>query len=116
MSFGIDRMNVTPLLRTTQTASCLCRKLNCWTAAITKAHRKTYRRTYPTRLVLSDGSSINIEYDVPRMIITLPLNMDTISEEQRQARILARTPLSKVKIIDEIEDDFDESKYYKFRM
>lgn len=50
------------------------------------------------------------------MIITLPLNMETISEEQRQARIQARTPLSKVEIIEEVEDDFDESKYYKFKM
>ncbi|XP_076238358.1 mitochondrial ribosomal protein L55 [Calliopsis andreniformis] len=109
------RMNGPSLLQTTQTALSLCRSLNCWTAAITRKHRRIYKLTYPTYLIQPDGSSIQIHYDTPRRIITLPLNIETLSEVDRQKKIAARTPITKVKIIDEIEDDFDESKYFKIR-
>lgn len=39
------------------------------TAAITKIHRHIYCRMYPTLLVQSDGSTINIRYHEPRQII-----------------------------------------------
>ncbi|XP_043249564.1 39S ribosomal protein L55, mitochondrial [Colletes gigas] len=106
-------MNASLLLRSTQIALSIRRNLNCWTAAITKKHRKIYMRTYPTHLILSDGSSINIEYDVPRMIIKLPLDMDTISEEQRKIRVAARKPLSKIEVLEEIDDNFDEFEYIR---
>ncbi|XP_076640566.1 mitochondrial ribosomal protein L55 [Colletes latitarsis] len=106
-------MNVPVLLRSTQIALSIRRNLNCWTAAITRKHRKIYIRTYPTHLILSDGSSINIEYNDPRMIIKLPLDVDTISEVERKMRVAARTPISKIKILDEIDDDFDEFEYIR---
>lgn len=107
-------MNATPLFRT-QTAQSLYRNLNCWTAGITKKHRKLYKQSYPTYLILPDGSSINIDYDTPRKIIMLPMNINTLSEEERQKRILARTPLSKVKIVQETDIDFDETEFFKMR-
>lgn len=45
------------------------RYLSSVSASITKIHRQTYARTYPTVVVLSDGSSINIRYHEPRKII-----------------------------------------------
>lgn len=44
-------------------------KLSSSTASITKIHRATFARPYPTVLVLADGSSINIKYHEPRKII-----------------------------------------------
>lgn len=63
--------------------------------------------------MLPDGSSVNIEYDEPRKIITLPLNIDTLTEEQRRARIEGRKTIVKAKIVEEYQDDFDESEFYK---
>ncbi|XP_078050354.1 mitochondrial ribosomal protein L55 [Augochlora pura] len=107
-------MNVTQLLRTLLPAVTVRRGLNCWTAAITKAHRKLYLRTYPTHLVNPDGSSIIIDYHEPRQIIKLPLNLDLLSPEQRQQRIANRKTLSRV-VIKEEEDDvhFDENIFLK---
>lgn len=45
------------------------RCLSSVSASITKIHRQTYTRTYPTIVVLSDGSTINIRYHEPRKII-----------------------------------------------
>lgn len=105
--------NISSLLRLARQCPRSVRDLNCWTAAITKKHRKIYERTYPTILVLSDGSSINIEYHEPRKIITLPLDINTLSEAERKARIERRKPKTRVKIVEDIEDDFDESRYLK---
>ncbi|XP_053971773.1 39S ribosomal protein L55, mitochondrial [Hylaeus volcanicus] len=108
-------MNVSPLLRSSQAVLSICRNINCWSAGITKKHRKLYIRTYPTFLILPDGSSINVDYTEPRKIISLPLDISTLSKEERQIRIAARTPLSKIKIMEEIEDDFDESEFYRVK-
>ncbi|XP_076162922.1 mitochondrial ribosomal protein L55 [Ptiloglossa arizonensis] len=104
-------MNVSPLLRSTQTALSICRNFNCWTAAISKKHRQIYARTYPTYLILPDGSSINIEYDVPRRIITLPLDINILSEKDRQVRLTARKPVVRVTITEEEEDSFDAFEF-----
>ncbi|XP_034946145.1 39S ribosomal protein L55, mitochondrial [Chelonus insularis] len=88
------------------------RKFNCWTAAITKTHRKVYERMYPTILVFPDGSSINIEYHIPRKIITLPLNFKLLSDEEKKLVLERRKPKQKVKIEEDLEDDgFNVSKY-----
>lgn len=95
-------------------ATSLRRNLNCWTAAITKKHRAVYERTYPTTLVFSDGSSIDIEYHEPRKIICLPLNMAELSPEAQKKRLEMRKPKVKIVITEEIEDSFDENRYLKF--
>ncbi|XP_017883735.1 39S ribosomal protein L55, mitochondrial [Ceratina calcarata] len=106
-------MNTPSLLRTARPALSIHRNLNCWTAGITKKHRKLYLNTFPTCLVLPDGSSIKIDYDEPRRIITLPLNIEMLSEEERRRRLEARRPITKTKIVEEYQDDFDETKFYK---
>lgn len=91
------------------------RNFNCWTAAITKKHRAMYERTYPTTLVLPDGSSIEIEYHEPRKIIILPLNIAELTQEQQKKRLEMRKPKTKVVITEEIEDSFDENRYLNFK-
>nr|CAD7203599.1 unnamed protein product [Timema douglasi] len=89
------------------------RDLNCNTASICKIHRVTYARTYPTIVVLPDSSSVNIRYHEPRKIIKLPLDLSTLTEEERKERLERRKPKKKVTIIEEIADNFDASKYIK---
>ena len=101
------------LLKMTETTPFLGRKFSCWTAAITKKHRTTYLRTYPVFLVFPNGSSINIQYHEPRRIIRLPVDISLLSEAERKAKIESRKQKTKVKLQDELEDDFDEDKYLK---
>ncbi|XP_053602271.1 large ribosomal subunit protein mL55 [Plodia interpunctella] len=90
------------------------RDLNNNVAAITKIHRDMYMRTYPTTVVLSDGSSINIRYHEPRKIIKLPLDLSQLTDEERKLRLDKRKPKKKVKITDDIEDNFSAKKYLKY--
>ncbi|KAG7299788.1 hypothetical protein JYU34_016797 [Plutella xylostella] len=95
--------------------SILCKRyLNNNVASVTKIHREVYTRMYPTIVVLSDGSSINIRYHEPRKIIKLPLDLSELSEEERKMRVEKRKPKKKVKITDDIEDNFSSRKYLKY--
>lgn len=109
-----DRMNANLLLRASKCVPPLARSLSCWTGAITKKHRLIYEHTYSTMLVQPDGSTITIEYAVPRKIIILPLNVATLSEQEKKLRLERLKPKSKIVIKEEyIEDDFDAFKYIK---
>ncbi|XP_013187923.2 large ribosomal subunit protein mL55 [Amyelois transitella] len=90
------------------------RYLNNNVASVTKIHRDIYTRPYPTKVVLADGSSINIRYHEPRKIIKLPLDLSQLSDEERKSRLEKRKPKKKVKIIDDIEDNFNAKKYLKY--
>ncbi|CAH0627230.1 unnamed protein product [Chrysodeixis includens] len=83
-------------------------------ASVTKIHRDIYARMYPTTVVLPDGASINIRYHEPRKIIKLPLDLSQLSEEERKMRLEKRKPKKKVKITDDIDDDFNAKKYLKY--
>ncbi|XP_028161615.1 large ribosomal subunit protein mL55 [Ostrinia nubilalis] len=93
---------------------CIKRYLNNNVASVTKIHREIYTRMYPTKVVLADGSSINIRYHEPRKIIKLPLDLSLLSEEQRKIRLEKRKPKKKVKITDDVEDNFNAKKYLKY--
>ncbi|GBP15160.1 39S ribosomal protein L55, mitochondrial [Eumeta japonica] len=62
---------------------------------------------YPTKVVLPDGSSIVVRYHEPRKIIKLPLNLAELSEEEKKIRLEKRKPKQKVKIIDDLEDNYN---------
>lgn len=47
----------------------LIRLLNSNSASITRPHRLTYTRTYPTVLVFPNGSTITIRYTEPKQIL-----------------------------------------------
>ncbi|KAL0840482.1 hypothetical protein ABMA28_015726 [Loxostege sticticalis] len=93
---------------------CSKRYLNNNVASVTKIHREIYTRMYPTKVVLADGSSINIRYHEPRKIIRLPLDLSLLTEEQRKIRLEKRKPKKKVKISDDVEDNFNAKKYLKY--
>ncbi|CAG9560339.1 unnamed protein product [Danaus chrysippus] len=90
------------------------RNLNNNVASITKIHREIYTRTYPTKVVLPNGASINIRYHEPRKIIRLPLDLSSLTEEEKKMRLEKRKPKRKVKISDTIEDNFNAKKYLKY--
>jgi len=90
------------------------RQLNCNVAAVTRVHRRLATQLYPTRVVLTDGSTIAARYPQPRKIIKLPLDLTTLTEEQRLLRLQRRKPRQKVALQEEVEDSFDASQYRKF--
>ncbi|KAI8119779.1 39S ribosomal protein L55, mitochondrial [Lucilia cuprina] len=90
------------------------RQISSASAAVTRLHRSIYARQYPTVVVLPDGSTINIRYSEPRKIVKLPLDLSTLTEAERKARLEARKPRKKVKIVEEVEDNFNAKKYMKY--
>ncbi|XP_017139980.2 39S ribosomal protein L55, mitochondrial [Drosophila miranda] len=84
------------------------------TTAVTRLHRSVYCRLYPTVVVQPDGSTINIRYHEPRKIIKLPLDLTTLSDAQRKSRLEARKPRKKVRIMEEVDDNFNAKKYMKY--
>lgn len=106
---------IASLVRIGSSATGLRRNINCWTAAITKKHRTVYEQSYPTTLVFSDGSSIEIEYHEPRKIIVLPLNIAELTEVEQKKRLERRKMKTKIVITEDIEDSFDENRYLNFK-
>lgn len=111
------------------------RHVSSCTAAITKIHRKTYSRTYPTLLVQPDGSTIRIRYHEPRRIIEvswknhtidhiilifafffyqIPVDMGNLTEEEREKLIRARNPPKQIHLEKKLEDSFDARKYARY--
>ncbi|XP_014250677.1 39S ribosomal protein L55, mitochondrial [Cimex lectularius] len=87
--------------------------LSSASAALTRPHRGKYFLEYPTKVVLSDGSSITVRYHEPQQIIKLPLDLSTLSEAEAKARLERRRP--KVKVVIENDDIgiIDKKKYLK---
>lgn len=90
------------------------RSLSNNVASVTKLHGELYARVYPATVVLADGSSINIRYHEPRKIIKLPLDLSQLSDEDRKIRLERRKPKKKVKIVDDVQDNFSAKKYLKY--
>ncbi|XP_077285350.1 mitochondrial ribosomal protein L55 [Arctopsyche grandis] len=87
------------------------RGLSAVTASITRTRRAIAPRMYPTVLVLPDGASINIRYHEPRKIVRLPLDLANLTEDERKVRLESRKPKKKVKISEDVDDNFDANKY-----
>ncbi|XP_034511636.1 39S ribosomal protein L55, mitochondrial isoform X2 [Ailuropoda melanoleuca] len=85
-------------------------------ALLTRVHRQAYARLYPVLLVKQDGSTIHIRYREPRRMLEMPVDLDTLSPEERRARFRKReTQLRKKKEEKpELGDDFDLEQYKRF--
>ncbi|XP_033709611.1 large ribosomal subunit protein mL55 isoform X4 [Globicephala melas] len=93
----------------------LPQRADCNRASLTRVHRQTYARLYPVLLVKQDGSTIHIRYREPRQILTMPVDLDSLSPEERRARFRKREAQVKEKEEEpELGDDFDVEQYKQF--
>ncbi|XP_044512921.1 39S ribosomal protein L55, mitochondrial [Gracilinanus agilis] len=85
-------------------------------ASLTRIHRETYARLYPVMLVKQDGSTIHIRYKEPRRILMMPVDIDTLSPEERKMRLRKRSAkyVEVKKKEAEFGDDFSVEQYTKF--
>ncbi|MCI4380757.1 hypothetical protein PGIGA_G00243740 [Pangasianodon gigas] len=85
-------------------------------SSVVRCSREKYECMYPVLLVRPDGSTINIRYKEPRRIIMMPVDITTLSEEERKARMRKKDPKKGVakQKDDEFEDDFKLEDYSKF--
>ncbi|KAM6224067.1 large ribosomal subunit protein mL55 [Rhynchocyon petersi] len=88
---------------------------DCNRASFTRLHRQAYARLYPVLLVKQDGATIHIRYREPRRILMMPIDLDSLSPEERKARLRKReAKFSEKKVEPEIKDDFDVEQYKRF--
>lgn len=84
-------------------------------ASLVRLHRQAYARLYPVLLVKQDGSTIHIRYREPKRMLVLPVDLDTLSPEERRARLRKReAQFQEKKEEPELSDDFDLEQYKQF--
>ncbi|XP_053121415.1 39S ribosomal protein L55, mitochondrial [Hemicordylus capensis] len=83
--------------------------------SIVRLPRQKYARTYPVLLVRPDGSTIHVRYKEPRQILSIPIDINTLPDAERRARLRKRDA-HKLKPKEEtpFEDDFKLEDYRKF--
>ncbi|CAL8088796.1 unnamed protein product [Orchesella dallaii] len=89
-------------------------RFNSNRASICRISRLQYLRQYPTLVVNPDGSTFTIRYKEPRQIISLPVDLNTLSETQKLKHLERRKPKTRISLEEDFDDvDFDSSKYLK---
>ncbi|XP_008588623.1 PREDICTED: 39S ribosomal protein L55, mitochondrial-like [Galeopterus variegatus] len=105
-------------------------------ALLTRVRRQAYARLYPVLLVRQDGSTIHIRYREPRRmlvvsslhlalsgaclraeeVVGMPIDLDTLSPEERRARLRRREAQLRPRKEEEPEpvDSFDVERYRRF--
>ncbi|XP_018646389.1 hypothetical protein Smp_130490 [Schistosoma mansoni] len=86
-------------------------RCNANRAALCRTKRRLYGRTYPVSLIYPNGGSIRIRFHEPRIMLQIPLDLNDCSPEERQKRLLRRAPRSKLTLLEQIEDTFDQEAY-----
>ncbi|XP_053265896.1 39S ribosomal protein L55, mitochondrial [Podarcis raffonei] len=91
------------------------RQSNSNRTSIACVARQKYARLYPVLLVRPDGSTFYIRYKEPRQILSIPVDINTLPDAERRARLRKRDT-SKLKPKEEtrFEDDFKLDDYRKF--
>ncbi|KAJ7322091.1 hypothetical protein JRQ81_018378 [Phrynocephalus forsythii] len=84
-------------------------------ASIACIGRMKYARVYPVLLVKADGSTIHIRYKEPRRMLQIPVDINTLPDAERRARLRRRNAFQvKSKQDTAFEDDFKLDDYKKF--
>jgi large subunit ribosomal protein L55 len=89
------------------------RYLNANRAAVTKIKRARFQYLYSTTLVQPDGSTIQVKYPEPRVLIRLPLDPETATPAQKRKIQFIRSPKQTLKVVEDTGEAFDPSKYLK---
>lgn len=56
-----------------------------------------------------------ISYSAPMLFsLQLPLDLSTLTEAERKARVEKRKPRQQIRVMEELEDNFSSDKYLKF--
>ncbi|KAK6750218.1 hypothetical protein RB195_002297 [Necator americanus] len=87
---------------------------NAWRACLGKICRTQYLRHYPVKLIRPDGSSVEIRYLEPRAVVRLPVDVNTLSDDEKRQRLAARKPKTMKIVQEQIDDNFDATEYMKF--
>ncbi|PIK43886.1 putative 39S ribosomal protein L55, mitochondrial [Apostichopus japonicus] len=85
-------------------------------ASIAKTNRKVYARLYPTVIVNPDGSTYRIKYNEPRKLLYLPFDVNSLTLEEKKARLAKYQAKRKQDLKDDLDDNFDARKYKQFWM
>uniref|UniRef100_A0A2K5EYP3 Mitochondrial ribosomal protein L55 n=1 Tax=Aotus nancymaae TaxID=37293 RepID=A0A2K5EYP3_AOTNA len=102
-----------PTLRCLHASS---RRADSSRASLARVRRQAYARLYPVLLVKQDGSTVHIRYREPRRMLAMPVDLDTLTPEERRARLRKReAQLQRTKEYEqELSDDFDVERYRQF--
>ena len=73
------------------TFTCSC------SSSLTRIKKSVYPRVYKVRLQQPNGSTFTIRYHEPRELIRLPVDPDTLTEEEKLARLNRLKPEKKLK-------------------
>ncbi|XP_075705089.1 large ribosomal subunit protein mL55 [Rhinoderma darwinii] len=85
-------------------------------ACVGRSGRTSFLRSFPVLLVQPDGSTLTIQYKEPRRMLIMPLDITTLSEEERKARLRQRNQAKKIGAKKEkvVDDDFNLEEYSQF--
>ncbi|KAK0416282.1 hypothetical protein QR680_012396 [Steinernema hermaphroditum] len=76
-----------------------------------KLNENARKRRYQAIIIRPDGSTIPARFAEPRHLVQLPVDLQSLQEDERRQRLAARKPKSR-KIVEEvIDDNFDLGEY-----
>ncbi|XP_075901284.1 large ribosomal subunit protein mL55 [Nelusetta ayraudi] len=93
-------------------AAAAAAQFNSNRTSVVRCGRQNYERLYPVLLVRPDGSTVTIRYKEPRRVLTMPINLSALSDEQRRLRLKKReVKKTKAEATIRYDDDFIADNY-----